>query len=106
MISKDYFLENLPLKTFMIHKFVEKYCQSSEWIFVHDDDTFINYRKQLELIENLNQKDHFQCMFGYLTEEAPLRWAKYNVSATQWPIGYRYPKFCHGPCMTLTRYLK
>ena len=44
-----------------------------------------------------------KCMYGYLTEEAPLRWMKYNLTAAQYPMGYRYPKFCHGPCMTLSK---
>ena len=31
------------------------------------------------------------------------RWGKYAMNASQYSFGYRYPKFCHGPCMTLSR---
>merc|ERR1712048_1064240 len=72
--------------------------------FIHDDDTFIRYEKQInKVLAHETEKDHLQCMFGYLVEERPLRWNKYQASAKQYPMGFKYPKFCHGPCMTITK---
>ena len=65
--------DNLTLKTFLVHKFVNDYCSNARWIFVHDDDTFIRYNNQLELLKKYQNENHFQCMYGYLTEEIPHR---------------------------------
>ena len=90
---------DLPTKTMMIHKFVQTFCHHAKWIFIHDDDVFIRYKDQLKELEELHVHDLFQCMSGGLDESFPLRWGKYKVSAAEYPMGYKYPKFCHGPCM-------
>ncbi|CAG5094687.1 Oidioi.mRNA.OKI2018_I69.XSR.g13779.t1.cds [Oikopleura dioica] len=97
--------DNLPYKTFGAYKFIEEYCNLASWIIIHDDDTFIKYERQYEIFKRSNffPKEHLQCMYGYFTEEAPLRWSKYGVGFREYPFGYYYPKFCHGPCMSLSK---
>ena len=85
----------------------------------------MRYDNELGSLKRFEGQDHFECLFGYLTEEFPLRWGKYGASIKEYPFGkgflyfikrqnfseiyseglirYKYPKFCHGPCLTVSK---
>ena len=65
--------------------------------------TAARYDNELEKLKQFEEKDHLDCLFGYLTQEYPLRWGKYGASIKEYPFGFKYPKFCHGPCLAISK---
>ena len=44
VISADFedTYDNLPLKTFSAHKWLNQMCPKAQWMFLHDDDAFMS----------------------------------------------------------------
>ena len=55
----------------------------NQWIFIHDDDAFVQYMPNLNLIAQKSEGAHFQCMFSGVKEALPKRRGKYTVSASE-----------------------
>ena len=55
----------------------------NQWIFIHDDDAFVQYMPNLNLIAQKSEGAHFQCMFSGVKEVLPKRRGKYTVSASE-----------------------
>lgn len=91
-----------------------------KWTIFHDDDSVVNYQmvsfkivrlfffNVFKLVNNVlkiedGETAKFRCLFANINPEHPLRSGKYAVDSNNFPMGYIYPSFCHGPAASFTK---